>query len=586
ENGLSNGAVAADASTATSADSADYVEYAYRLLETGRPRLDPGNARHQARYYALTGQLYEIRERYEEALRATAEAIRLLQGQRAEDLLLFYEWQAGRLFKALNHRQAALAAYRRAAGYVDAIRGDIPVTYHNGRSSFLELFGPLYRGLLDLLLQNVEDGASPRIERARLEEARGMMERLKQTELEDFFHDRCLLTGFEAYRKRLSELGLAVLYPVILDDRLELLLIIGDEYERFSVQVPASLFETSVRDFAAALREGSDDTLAGSRRLYDWLIRPWAGRLDEAHIDTLVYIPDGPLRLLPLAALHDGRQYLIERLAITTLPSLAVLPERSKPTAKGVVLLVGLSKPGPETVTELPETLLEQLRLASAESTERSLAHGAVRSIAYRSEQSESGRIEPKADLEKLAEVLSLPGVEKEVATLAEIQRSRVVLNRDYTLQHFDLLVRQPLHHMIHIASHGFFGGTSDSSFIMTYDRILTMDHLQQLLEQRSTDEPIDMLVLSACQTAEGDDRAPLGLSGVALKARADSALGSLWPISDEAAVKLMKGFYSGITQQRLSKAKALQQAQLSLLRDANLAHPFYWSPFVLVGHW
>ncbi len=89
---------------------------------------------------------------------------------------------------------------------------------------------------------------------------------------------------------------------------------------------------------------------------------------------------------------------------------------------------------------------------------------------------------------------------------------------------------------------------------------------------------PVELLTLSACQTAEGDDRAPLGLSGIALKARVRSALGSLWPVSDDAAAELMAGLYRNLGQGGASKAEALRQAQL--------AHPFFWAPFVLVGNW
>ena len=97
---------------------------------------------------------------------------------------------------------------------------------------------------------------------------------------------------------------------------------------------------------------------------------------------------------------------------------------------------------------------------------------------------------------------------------------------------------------------------------------------------------PIELLSLSACETAEGNDRSPLGLSGAAIKARAKSVLGSLWPVEDGSARKTMEGFYGTLAAGGVSKAQALRQSQLALLRTREYAHPFFWAPFVLIGNW
>jgi CHAT domain-containing protein len=131
------------------------------------------------------------------------------------------------------------------------------------------------------------------------------------------------------------------------------------------------------------------------------------------------------------------------------------------------------------------------------------------------------------------------------------------------------------------------FGGSANSSFIMAYDDIVDMNQLEGILKADNFKKnPLELLTLSACQTAEGDDRAPLGLSGIAIKAKVKSALGSLWSVNDEATYKLMSAFYTALLQDHTSKAQALQQAQLTLLRDKQFAHPFFWSPFILVGNW
>jgi CHAT domain-containing protein len=143
---------------------------------------------------------------------------------------------------------------------------------------------------------------------------------------------------------------------------------------------------------------------------------------------------------------------------------------------------------------------------------------------------------------------------------------------------------------IIHIASHGFFGGTPDQNFIMTYDRRLDMNDLESLIRPRQlADHPVELIALSACQTAEGDDKSPLGLAGVVLKSGARSALGSLWPVSDQASQEIFPLFYSFLEnkgQETSTKARALQMAQMTLMNKENFRHPFYWAPFILVGNW
>jgi CHAT domain-containing protein len=96
---------------------------------------------------------------------------------------------------------------------------------------------------------------------------------------------------------------------------------------------------------------------------------------------------------------------------------------------------------------------------------------------------------------------------------------------------------------------------------------------------------PVELLTLSACQTAVGDERAALGLAGVAIKAGARSALASLWFVNDESTSKLVTEFYQQLQNPTLSKAQALQQAQKSLM-EQGYQHPLYWAPFLLIGNW
>jgi CHAT domain-containing protein len=113
------------------------------------------------------------------------------------------------------------------------------------------------------------------------------------------------------------------------------------------------------------------------------------------------------------------------------------------------------------------------------------------------------------------------------------------------------------------------------------------MDRLSQIVGSfKFRDQPLELLSLSACQTAAGDDRAALGLAGVAIKAGARSALATLWFVNDEASSALVTEFYRQLKNPSLSKAQALRQAQMTLLDNPEYQHPIFWSPFLLLNNW
>ncbi|MHC5828531.1 MAG: CHAT domain-containing protein, partial [Nostoc sp.] len=116
----------------------------------------------------------------------------------------------------------------------------------------------------------------------------------------------------------------------------------------------------------------------------------------------------------------------------------------------------------------------------------------------------------------------------------------------------------------------------------------INVKELDQLLQARDRPgrSPLELLILSACETAAGDQRAVLGLAGMAVRSGARSTLGTLWAVQDESTVDLMNKFYLELSQPGVTKAEALRQAQLLLLRSSNYGHPYYWAPFVLVGNW
>ena len=147
---------------------------------------------------------------------------------------------------------------------------------------------------------------------------------------------------------------------------------------------------------------------------------------------------------------------------------------------------------------------------------------------------------------------------------------------------------------IVHLATHGQFSSTSDDTFILSgseenlFINVKQFDDLLRVSSRRGS-QPIELLVLSACETAQGDNQAILGLAGVAVRAGAQSTIATLWGANDEATAELMGYFYQHLNQdEEISKAKALRDAQLNLLKnpDSQYSHPYYWAPFVLIGNW
>jgi len=248
-------------------------------------------------------------------------------------------------------------------------------------------------------------------------------------------------------------------------------------------------------------------------------------------------------------------------------------------------LLAGMSEPG-AVVDKLTPLLLKTILPPGAASPLQQTAPG-KRAVRRAVAADPAAAVDSDvARRDALKKSLSLPGVKSEVENLARITGGETLLDAGFTLDSLRRQVGSGNYRIVHLATHGVFGPTADTTFVMTHDDLLTLDRLQELVrKQSSASARIELLTLSACQTAQGDDRAPLGLAGAALQARAGSALGSLWPVADEAAARLMGDFYALLASTG-NKARALQQSQIALLKDAQFSHPFFWAPFILVGDW
>ena len=545
---------------------------AWRAFERGRTQaLAGGDERLVAEALEGLAALYEAQQRGAEALALAEQGIAHARRVDAREQLMTLEGRAARLSAAAGDHERALAAYRRAVEHAQAVRSDIPVRYQDGRSSFRETLAPLYLGLTDELLRRT-DGAPAAERQALLRQARETVELIKQTELADFLRERCSVEAAARTVAAPPSAGTAIYYPIVLPDRLELLLETPAGLERRSVPVAEEVLRDEVLTFVAALRD-AQPLLGQAQGLYRRLIAPLDDLLAQAQVETLVVVPDGVLRLLPLAALYDGRGWLLQRMAVATVPALSLTAAPRSERRPLRALLAGLSNPGP-VVDRLPPDLVEAV--LEPEGTVRGPRAAPARGAPMNAQQRSA-----------LREALALPGVKAEIDALAALLPGTVLLDDRFTLQALQEQLRGQSYAVVHIASHGLFGHDIDSTFIMTYDELLTLDGLQALLRNAAPrGEAIELLTLSACETAEGDDRAPLGMSGSALKARARSALGTLWPVADESARLVMDGFYRRLARGGLARVQALRQAQLALLLQPEHAHPFHWAPFILIGDW
>jgi CHAT domain-containing protein len=168
-----------------------------------------------------------------------------------------------------------------------------------------------------------------------------------------------------------------------------------------------------------------------------------------------------------------------------------------------------------------------------------------------------------------------------------EIFPGRELVNQHFVAETFELELKQRPFDIVHLASHGEFSTDSSESFLLTYDGKISMDRLARLVgKTRFRSRGLELLTLSACETAAGDDRAALGLAGVALQAGARSALATLWAVNDEVSAQLMIDFYRQLKDSQQSRAEALQQAQVKVLQQRAYRHPAYWAPYLLIGSW
>ncbi len=484
-----------------------------------------------AESYALgtLGSLYEQTGQQTQAENLTQQALMIAQANNAPEVLFRWQWQLGRILKAQGQRQGAIAAYSGAVETLQSLRGDLIATSPKVQFDFRDNVEPIHRQLVELLLEMETHQPHP----DNLEAARLTLESLRLAELDNFFRQACL----DANPVLIDQIDrrAAVIYPIILPNQLAVIVSVpGQQLRFYTTPVSKDRVERTVDRLQLALgQRNSPRHLPLAQQMYDWLLKSAAADLAQSEVKTLVFVLDGVLRNIPMAVLHDGDRYLVEQYGVALTPGLQLLEPQPLATRQLEVLAAGLSE----------------------------------------SRQGFS----------------ALPYVNAELDQINTKVSSQTLRNQGFTRSRFRNAVRSKSFPIVHLATHGQFSSRLDQTFLLTWEERLTVDQLRILLRSSELRRAgaIELLVLSACETASGDNRAALGLAGMALRSGARSTLATLWQVNDQATARLMNRFYQALATGSMTKAEALRQAQQEILQDPQYQqHPYYWGAYVLVGNW
>jgi CHAT domain-containing protein len=517
------------------------------------------DVRSQALVLQEQGQLYQHTQQLSTAQNLTRQALNLSQSINASEISYQVAWQLGRILKEQDKTEAAIAAYWQAYEDLKSVRGDLVGTNPDVQFSFRERVKPVYRELVDLLLQaSASETAStqkqqellkPNLDKLidsqqdKLKKAREVLDALQVAELQNYFQQACEDVKLELDNvvTREAEKGqkAAVIYPIILEDRLEIILKLpGQEklYQYTPVKASRNRIEETLNEFQNNLRDEYKFRAVreSGKKVYDWLIKPFRDRLEESGSQSLIFILDDALRMIPMSALYDGNQFLVENYS--------------------VVLVLGLEVRDPTPLNR------SNMKVLAASLTD------------------------PPKGFEQYAQ---LPNVNPELDQIEKAGVSvRFIRDEKFTKEAFNKTLNQENFQVVHLATHGQFGADPNDTYILTADGQIKLNKLDQIFRTLRGTKAVDLLVLSACRTATGNDRAVLGIAGTAVKAGARSAIAGLWSLADEPSPTFTQTLYKYLGKPGITRSEALRRAQLALLESQNYFHPRYWAPYVLVGSW
>ncbi|MEG4023072.1 CHAT domain-containing protein [Microcoleus sp. S13C4] len=522
------------------------IEYAKDALQQAK-KLQ--NKRAEAYAYGILGKLYKDEQINQLSLAesSTKKAVYLSQSIKAKDIAYQWQYQLGQIYEKNGNTEEAIAVYNVALDTLEAVRQDLLSINPDVQFSFRENVKPVYDDLIHLLLESEPN-------QDRLKQITTVIGQLQFAELPNFLQCSSLdLIPLSEVNHQPD----AAFYTIVLEEKQKIEVIVSlynnqsklHQYHHYSVNFTE--FQNTVKLLGSILQKRNfrpsgtsfTEISSYSQKLYQLLIVPAKSYLPKT--GTLVFVLDSELQSIPMALLQDeDNHYLVEKYSITVSLGARSREPKFLPWQQSRILIAGVSQ-GPSFKQEEP--YFEELI-----------------------------NIKPELD-------------EVEKNTI----KSEILYNEDFTKRSFENKVNNSIFPVLHIATHGIFSSDPEQTIILASDDRINIRQLDRLLRRRSESsrDTIELLVLSACQTATGDKRAGLGIAGVAVQAGARSTLASLWNVSDKSTALFMGEFYRGLND-NLTKAEALRKAQIAFLKNPDrkdynsYSHPYYWAPFILVGSW
>nr|WP_246275581.1 CHAT domain-containing protein [Brasilonema bromeliae] len=463
--------------------------------------------------------------------------------------------------------------YQQAYLTLQSLRRELVAGNPDAELSFQNDIEDIYRDYVNLLLWD----SNPHQE--NLSKAREVISSLQAVELENFLRLACPESNIEEIDKIIDEqpVKTAFFYPILVEDRIEVeekievkdrievIIKLPDDpnLKHYSTQVDEATVKEQIRELQIDVKEYTfngvlkklqldfeeeytfEDVKKEGKLVYDWLLKGAEQYLKEKEIVTLVFALDTNLRNIPLAALlvNDKEKipkYLIDNYALALAPRLNI-PKPNTLQGKGLkILAAGLKEPDDNNKLKFPK----------------------------------------------------LNYVEKEIKAIKEIANSNFsvyeLIDNKFKIKNLKKEIDTSAFKVLHLATHGEFSSSPEKTFLLARDEPININQIGDIFRTQAQrqPEPIEILVLSACETAAGDKRATLGISGVSVRAGARSSIASLWTLDDEISVDFTKIFYKQLIKQKVTKAQALQEAQKQLKDLPGREHPRYWAPYILLGNW
>lgn len=542
--------------------------------------------------YGYLGELYEKRgkleldkenfelakENFELAKENTKKALLIAQSlELASETQYLWEWQLGRIYKyqisartqaqtkelqqgSLNNLYAAREIYQRAYLTLQSMRRELVAGNPDATFSFQNDIESVYREYVNLLLW--DDNPSQEY----LFKAREVIASLQAVEIENFLRVACPENNVEQIDTILDREApnTAFLYPIRLEDRIEVIVKLTNNVTNKSSEKEklqhyresiTDNFEEEIRQFQRDLEEEYtfEDVIKEGKKVYDLLLKGTEKIIkDDQNIDTLVFALDTNLRNIPLGALviddtTNPPTYLIDKYAVALAPRLEI--PTSRKDKKLSILAAGLTETDAEKYQKFSESFQRFGKLRFAK---------------------------------------------KEIEEIEKIGGSKIPFSKlvgsDFNTKNFQEKVDNSIFRILHLATHGQFSSSPENTFILASDKPIVVNEIGNIFRRQAQNqpEPIELIVLSACETAAGDQRATLGISGVGVRAGARSAIASLWTVDDEISVDFTRKLYEQLLMPEQTKARSLQKAQIAFRgsRDKGYKHPRYWAPYILLGNW